>query len=103
MSFLFVVSSDQSLTFVLFGLEIPFGVTEYVEQSMETFATWIPGMLSRQAMAGVPPTYAKALMKKQTYLIRVNPFHRVGQRNLPVIQMPNNYNGFSMPVVWRES
>ena len=87
----------------MFRLDIPFGVTEYAEQSIEMFATEIPGLFARQGISGIPPMHAKILMKKRTYPIRANPFHRVGQRNLPVLRMPNNYNGFSMPVVWRES
>ncbi|KAL6303860.1 hypothetical protein BKA93DRAFT_734251 [Sparassis latifolia] len=86
-------------------LNIPFAITDYAEQSMETCATGVQTMLRGQAShAFMPgsPHYA-ALTRTRSRPITVNPFHRPGQRPLPVVRMPNYYNGFAMPLVVKSS
>jgi len=83
-------------------LGIPFGVTEYAEQSMETSATGVATMRAAQASAVSDPDWHEKLTRKRPHPITTNPFHRPGQRPLPVVRMPNYYNGFCMPVVVAE-
>jgi len=84
--------------------DIPFGVTEYCEQSMESFATGLPGMFAQEAslVGSSDSQIYKALMKKRTHPVTANPFHRPGQRTLPIVVIPNYYNGFAMPVVVKD-
>ena len=71
------------------GLEIPFAVTEYAEQSAET-----------QVYKQFPVIVASAGMQpREDYTIEMNPFQRPGQRPLPNIRLPNLCNGFTITVV----
>ncbi|KAF8579872.1 hypothetical protein K439DRAFT_1648355 [Ramaria rubella] len=65
---------------------VPFAITEYAEQSLEHLARELLKMWEQKTTTSHCP----------------NPFHRPGQRPLPVIRMPNFYNGFTMPVVLPE-
>jgi hypothetical protein len=66
--------------------EIPFGVTEYAEQSAEQQVQSFPVMLQGRFM-------------RDDYPIDLNPFHSPGQRGLPMIRLPNLINGFTIVVV----
>ncbi|KAK7472192.1 hypothetical protein VKT23_000314 [Stygiomarasmius scandens] len=68
---------------------IPFGVTEYAEQSAEHQRTHFIKMLMRTSSLA---------REEKDYPIEWNPFQKPGQRNLPVIRMPNMVNGFTMVV-----
>ncbi|KZV69147.1 hypothetical protein PENSPDRAFT_686635 [Peniophora sp. CONT] len=65
---------------------IPFGVTEYAEQSAET-----------QTRASIPGYIAP--MSPRAYTIELNPFHKPGQRWMPRIRLPNLYNGFCIKII----
>ncbi|TFY75017.1 hypothetical protein EWM64_g8996 [Hericium alpestre] len=86
-------------------LSIPFAVTDYAEQTMYTTVNSdsLPRMFaSMAAQFRAFPEYAAAAKKQRTHPVTVNPFHRPGQRGLPVVRMPNYYNGFAMPVVMKD-
>ncbi|KAJ7498622.1 hypothetical protein FB451DRAFT_1014746, partial [Mycena latifolia] len=70
-------------------LEIPFGVTEYAEQSCETQLLMFPKLLQSEAMT--PGS-------RWDYPIKLNPFQRPGQRPVPT-KVPNVPNGFTIRVV----
>ncbi|EJD42597.1 hypothetical protein AURDEDRAFT_105338 [Auricularia subglabra TFB-10046 SS5] len=71
------------------ALDIPFGVTEYAEQSAET-----------QVFKQFPVILASArIPRKDEYKIEFNPFQRPGQRPLPNVRLPNLCNGFTITVV----
>ena len=63
----------------------------------------------RRDLATMRGTYAKSLggssraysklMQPSLHPVTVNPFHRPGQRALPVIRMPNLYNGFTILIM----
>lgn len=99
-----VISAPAQLTDCAHSFDIPFGVTEYAEQSMETCAEALPQMRATgAAQMQLPAEYSVPLLKKRAHPVTVNPFHRPGQRPLPVVRMPNYYNGFAMPVVTKAS
>ncbi|TFY74497.1 hypothetical protein EWM64_g9515 [Hericium alpestre] len=86
-------------------LSIPFAVTDYAEQTMYTTVNSdsLPRMFaSMAAQFRAFPEYAAVANKQRTHPVTVNPFHRPGQRGLPVVRMPNYYNGFAMPVVMKD-
>ncbi|KAK7059968.1 hypothetical protein R3P38DRAFT_2838772 [Favolaschia claudopus] len=70
--------------------DIPFAVTEYAEQSAEHTSNNL-GMLA--ARGGGRPR------KAEEYTIETNPFHRPGQRPIPLYRLPNLVNGFTIVVV----
>lgn len=71
-------------------LEIPFGVTEYTEQSCEHQRRYFPRMVG----PGVKP--------RKDYAIDLNPFQSPGQRAIPQYRLPNVINGFTITVVKKE-
>ncbi|KAK7472199.1 hypothetical protein VKT23_000321 [Stygiomarasmius scandens] len=71
-------------------LEIPFGVTEYAEQSAEHQRAAFPNMLGYRASP------------RKEYPIDLNPFQAPGQRGLPMYRLPNVINGFTLVVVKKE-
>ncbi|KAF7972892.1 hypothetical protein HWV62_16692 [Athelia sp. TMB] len=82
------------------GLDIPFAVTEYAEQSADQAADSLPTMKGTYLKALSPATKEyRQLAKPRDNTITVNPFHRPGQRSLPVVRMPNAYSGFVIPIV----
>ena len=70
-------------------MDIPFGVTEYAEQSAEHQRGMFPGMLWGT------PAVPKSVYK---YEIRLNPFRVPGQRPVPAVRLPNMVNGFTLVV-----
>lgn len=91
------------------GLDIPFAVTEYLEQSLEytvklmvravcgclaTFNAHFRGLLQFPMIMRTPP--------KRNNEIAFNPFHRPGQRPMACFKLPNLINGFSLVVVDRK-
>ena len=81
------------------SFSIPFAVTEYAEQSADQTATNLPIMRGAYAQSLEPGSREyDQLMRPRSCPITVNPFHRPGQRPLPVVRMPNLYNGFVIPV-----
>ncbi|KAJ6489483.1 hypothetical protein C8R47DRAFT_1071350 [Mycena vitilis] len=88
---------------------IPFGVTEYTEQSCEFQLTLFPKLLHAEAVQpgsitghvpGVPGAEAArtAAAKHWEYRIELNPFQRPGQRAVST-KVPNVPNGFTIKVV----
>jgi hypothetical protein len=69
-------------------LDIPFGVTEYAEQSAEHQRKMFP-----EIIRGTPAP------PREEYEIALNPFQRPGQRGIPSIRLPNVSNGFTIVVV----
>ncbi|KIP03311.1 hypothetical protein PHLGIDRAFT_77815 [Phlebiopsis gigantea 11061_1 CR5-6] len=65
------------------GVDIPFAVTEYLQQSLEFTVKYV----------------VRALMFWRSHDITYNPFHRPGQRPFASYKMPNLVNGFSLVVV----
>ncbi|KZP24904.1 hypothetical protein FIBSPDRAFT_929497 [Athelia psychrophila] len=81
-------------------IDIPFAVTEYAEQSADQTADNLPIMRGNFLASLSPGTREHSqLGKPRKHMITVNPFHRPGQRGLPVVRMPNGYNGFVIPIV----
>ncbi len=72
---------------------IPFATTEYAEQSAEHQRNNMPNMLSGTRAVPRPP---------EEYEIRLNPFQRPGQRQIPMYRLPNIVNGFTL-VVWKNN
>ncbi|KAK7043322.1 zinc finger MYND domain-containing protein 15 [Favolaschia claudopus] len=75
--------------------EIPFGVSEYAEQSAEHTAS----MLS---MRGAAAGGKQRMLWEYVLGIEANPFHRPGQRNMPAHRMPNHVNRFTIVVVKKD-
>lgn len=71
-------------------LNIPFGVTEYAEQSAESQRANFPKML--WGSSANPKSIDE-------YTIDLNPFQRPGQRGIPMHRLPNIVNGFTLVVV----
>ncbi|KAK7472193.1 hypothetical protein VKT23_000315 [Stygiomarasmius scandens] len=67
--------------------QIPFGVTEYTEQSAEHQRAMFPMMIGLDLVK-----------KRDEYVIELNPFQHPGQRAVPMVRLPNLYNGFTMVV-----
>ncbi|KAJ7639139.1 hypothetical protein FB45DRAFT_904826 [Roridomyces roridus] len=90
-------------------MQLPFGVTEYTEQSCETQQLIFPRILESEVsmpgsiMRGIPgapdaATTRRAASKNWEYPIEMNPFQRPGQRPVPT-KLPNVPSGFAMRVV----
>ncbi|KAJ7680689.1 hypothetical protein DFH06DRAFT_1464846 [Mycena polygramma] len=88
---------------------IPFGVTEYTEQSCEFQLTLFPKLLHAEAVQpgsvmgqvpGAPGAEAArtAAAKHWEYKVELNPFQRPGQRAVST-KVPNVPNGFTIKVV----
>ncbi|THH32861.1 hypothetical protein EUX98_g1354 [Antrodiella citrinella] len=71
--------------------DIPFGVTEYAEQSAEHQRAAFPTMLGW-----------KRIYPRSDYPIALNPFQSPGQRGIPMYKLPNAINGFTLVVVKHE-
>ena len=86
--------------------EMPFGVTEYAEQSAEmqrdsfskTIHNAIPSLGPRMSTAQL-----EDLVKPRQYPIELNPFQRPGQRPIGSTRLPNVSNGFTIRIVGRDS
>ena len=86
--------------------EMPFGVTEYAEQSAEVqrdsfqkiLHHAMPSLGSRMNAAQVVN-----LMQPREYPIEFNPFQRPGQRPIGATRLPNVSNGFTIKVVGRDT
>ncbi|KAJ7187875.1 hypothetical protein C8R46DRAFT_1052911, partial [Mycena filopes] len=89
--------------------EIPFGATEYAEQSAEAQLALFPELLRDEAMQPGSVTQRaltdreveavrKAAGRDWGYEIEMNPFQRPGQRPVPT-RVPNVPNGFTVKVV----
>jgi hypothetical protein len=86
----------------LYSFDIPFAVTEYAEQSADQTAKQMPIMRANYAKAfGSGTENFDKLMQPRSHSVTVNPFHRPGQRPLPIVRMPNLYNGFVIPIMTR--
>ncbi|KAJ7490266.1 hypothetical protein B0H11DRAFT_1719369 [Mycena galericulata] len=90
-------------------MQLPFGVTDYAEQSCETQRLMFPKLLQAEGavpgsvmgrVPGAPDAEAcrRAAGKNWEYPIALNPFQRPGQRPVPT-KLPNVPNGFTMRVV----
>ncbi|KAG5647149.1 hypothetical protein DXG03_001104 [Asterophora parasitica] len=72
---------------------IPFAVTEYTEQSLES---------QRGSMSLILRGSGVPLRPLNQYEIKLNPFQRPGQRGIPMYRLPNVVNGFTMVVYKHE-
>ncbi|TFK73086.1 hypothetical protein BDN72DRAFT_762426 [Pluteus cervinus] len=88
-------------------LEIPFAITDYMEQILETTVTALPTLRTETArMIGEENAQYSKLMEPFETSIDPNPFHKPGQRCISVVRLPNIENGFCMklvgldPIVW---
>ncbi|KAJ6594279.1 hypothetical protein B0H19DRAFT_56543 [Mycena capillaripes] len=88
---------------------IPFGTTEYAEQSCEAQLDLFPQLLYAEAerpgsvmghVPGAPDAGAcrRAAAKRWEYAVELNPFQRPGQRPVST-KVPNVPNGFTIRVV----
>ncbi|KAF8559266.1 hypothetical protein OG21DRAFT_1403484 [Imleria badia] len=86
--------------------EMPFGVTEYAEQSAEVQRDSLSKII-HHAIPSLGPRMSTAqledLVKPRQYPIDFNPFQRPGQRPIGSTRLPNVSNGFSIMVVGRDS
>ncbi|KAH9939853.1 hypothetical protein B0H21DRAFT_29837 [Amylocystis lapponica] len=87
-------------TYMSATLEIPFAVTDYSEQLLETCALNVPKQLELDCKLK-NGKLADKLLKARPMPITVNPFHRPGQRSMSDQRVPNLYNGFVMPLVMK--
>lgn len=90
-------------------MNIPFGTTEYAEQSCEAQLDLFPQLLYAEAerpgsvmgqVPGAPNAEAckRAAAKNWDYAVELNPFQRPGQRPVST-RVPNVPNGFTIRVV----
>lgn len=78
-------------------------MTEYAEESSDQAAENARGMMEKFLEAFGPGTqYYRTFTEPREHPITVNPFHRPGQRGLPIVRMPNVYNGFVVPIVTKD-
>ncbi|KZP24589.1 hypothetical protein FIBSPDRAFT_918746 [Athelia psychrophila] len=81
---------------------IPFAVTEYAEESSDQTTETARSMSEKFLEAFGPGSqYYRDIPAPREHPVTVNPFHRPGQRGLPIVRMPNVYNGFVVPLVTR--
>ena len=98
-------SSWQSVIKTAYQKSIPFGVTEYAEQSLEHAVGQHVSLRCRVVCwthtERYPLQIPVATRQPPSPLqeIAFNPFHRPGQRQLPTYKMPNLHNGFTLLVV----
>ena len=85
---------------------MPFGVTEYAEQSAEVQRDSFPKII-HHAIPSLGPRMSTAqledLVKPRQYPIELNPFQRPGQRPIGSTRLPNVSNGFTIRIVGRDS
>ena len=95
-------------TVILFCLveEMPFGVTEYAEQSAEVQRDSFSKII-HHALPSLAPRMSTAqledLVRPRQYPIEFNPFQRPGQRPVSATRLPNISNGFAIRIVGRDS
>ncbi|KIJ68239.1 hypothetical protein HYDPIDRAFT_81640 [Hydnomerulius pinastri MD-312] len=81
---------------------VPFGVTEYAEQSAEVQRDSFPQMINN-SMPSLASRMSTAqlenMVKPRDYPVEFNPFQRPGQRNLGSTRLPNVPNGFTIRVI----
>ena len=86
--------------------ELPFGVTEYAEQSAEVQRDSFSKII-HHAVPSLGPRLNTAqledLVKPRQYPIEFNPFQRPGQRPIGSTRLPNVSNGFTIRVFGRDS
>ena len=86
--------------------EVPFGVTEYAEQSAEVQRDSFSKII-HHAIPNLGPRMNTAqledLAKPRQYPIEFNPFQRPGQRPIGSTRLPNVSNGFTIRIVGRQS
>lgn len=86
--------------------EIPFGVTEYAEQSAEVQRDSFPKII-HHAIPSLGPRMGTAqledLVRPRQYSIEFNPFQRPGQRPIGSTRLPNVSNGFTIRIVGSDS
>ncbi|KDQ63825.1 hypothetical protein JAAARDRAFT_119592 [Jaapia argillacea MUCL 33604] len=88
--------------------DLPFGVTEYAEQSAETQVSVFPQIVAhavqqRDFFSRLLPEERKNLTKTREYPIKFNPFQRPGQRGvMGSTRLPNAVNGFTICIVGRD-
>lgn len=86
--------------------EMPFGVTEYAEQSAEVQRDSFSKII-HHAIPSLGPRMSTAqledLVKPRHYPIEFNPFQRPGQRPIGSTRLPNVSNGFTIRVVGPDS
>lgn len=86
--------------------DLPFGVTEYAEQSAEvqrdSFSKIIyhatPSLAPRMSTAQL-----EDLVRPRQYPVELNPFQRPGQRPIGSTRLPNVSNGFTIRITGRDS
>lgn len=85
---------------------MPFGVTEYAEQSAEVQRDSFCKII-HHAIPSLTPRMSTAqledLLKPREYPIEFNPFQRPGQRPIGSTRLPNVSNGFTIRVIGRDS
>ncbi|KAG8219968.1 hypothetical protein J3R82DRAFT_973 [Butyriboletus roseoflavus] len=86
--------------------EMPFGVTEYAEQSAEVQRDSFSKII-HHAIPSLGPRMSRAqledLVRPRKYPIELNPFQRPGQRPIGATRLPNLSNGFTIRIVGRDS
>ncbi|KAG9314532.1 hypothetical protein JVU11DRAFT_5329 [Chiua virens] len=86
--------------------EIPFGVTEYAEQSAEV-QTQSFAKIIHHALPSLAPRMSTSqiedLVKPRQYPIEFNPFQRPGQRPMPSVRLPSVSNGFTIRITGGDS
>lgn len=86
--------------------EIPFGVTEYAEQSAEVQRDSFSKII-HHAIPSLGPRMNTAqledLVRPRQYPIEFNPFQRPGQRPIGSTRLPNVSNGFTIRIIGRDS
>lgn len=85
---------------------MPFGVTEYAEQSAEVQRDSFPKII-QHALPSLGPRMSTAqledLVRPRQYPIEFNPFQRPGQRPIGSTRLPNLSNGFTIRIIGRDS
>ncbi|KAF8140079.1 hypothetical protein EV363DRAFT_1392999 [Boletus edulis] len=85
--------------------EMPFGVTEYAEQSAEVQTDSFSKII-HHAIPSLGPrlntTQLVDLVKPRQYPIEFNPFQRPGQRPMGATRLPSVSNGFTIRVIGRD-
>lgn len=86
--------------------DVPFGATEYAEQSAEVQRDSFSKII-HHAIPSLAPrmntVQVEELVKPRHYPIELNPFQRPGQRPIGATRLPNISNGFTIRIVGRDS
>ncbi|KIY62566.1 hypothetical protein CYLTODRAFT_404366 [Cylindrobasidium torrendii FP15055 ss-10] len=83
---------------------IPFGATDYLEQSAEHSVESIGGFSTSIHISMLRPAPMEKPMERrerEKYEVDLNPFARPGQRQIAPVKLPNLVNGFTI-AVWKE-